>query len=157
MTDLARRAKRSAPGLTVVGSVNLDLVARCERLPRPGETLTDATLRAARRRQGREPGRRGGAAGRAGAVRRAVGEDDFADDALAGLREAGVATELQRGAETGVALILVDDGGENVIVVAPGANAELREPQAEGAVLCQLEIPRRRGRGRRGRRGSTSS
>ncbi|HSB39053.1 MAG TPA: ribokinase [Gaiellaceae bacterium] len=127
--------------LTVVGSVNLDLVARCERLPRAGETVTDATF-------GRYPGGKGAnqavAAARLGAAVRlvgAVGQDAFADEALSGLREAGVELELQRGEATGVALILVDDSGENVIVVVPGANAGLREPEASGAVLCQLEIP----------------
>jgi ribokinase len=127
--------------LTVVGSVNLDLVARCERLPRAGETLTDATF-------ARYPGGKGAnqavAAARLGArvtFVGAAGEDDFAEGALAGLREAGVETVLQRGSTTGVALILVDDEGENVIVVAPGANAELRDPEATGAVLSQLEIP----------------
>jgi ribokinase len=129
------------PRLTVVGSVNLDLVARSERLPRPGETLTDATF-------ARYPGGKGAnqavAAARLGAEVTfvgAVGGDTFADEALAGLREAGVETILERGGTTGVAVILVDDDGENVIVVAPGANAELRDPQATGAVLCQLEIP----------------
>ena len=129
------------PDLTVVGSVNLDLVARCERLPRPGETLTDATF-------ARYPGGKGAnqavAAARLGArvaFVGAVGEDDYAEEALAGLREAGVETVLQRRGTTGVALILVDAEGENAIVVAPGANAELRDPQAAGAVLCQLEIP----------------
>lgn len=71
----------------------------------------------------------------------AVGEDAFAEEALAGLREAGVETVLQRGETTGVALILVDGEGENVIVVAPGANAELGDPPTSGVVLCQLEIP----------------
>jgi ribokinase len=129
------------PSLTVVGSVNLDLVARSERLPRAGETLTDATF-------ARHPGGKGAnqavAAARLGAEVRfvgAVGEDGFAEEALAGLREAGVETDLQRGGTTGVALILVDDAGENVIVVAPGANSELHDPRASGAVLCQLEIP----------------
>jgi ribokinase len=127
--------------LTVVGSVNLDLVARCERLPRAGETVTEATF-------ARHPGGKGAnqavAAARLGArvmFVGAVGEDDFAEGALVGLREAGVETVLQRSSATGVALILVDDEGENVIVVAPGANAELRETEATGAVLCQLEIP----------------
>ena len=127
--------------LTVVGSVNLDLVARCERLPRAGETLTDASF-------ARHPGGKGAnqavAAARLGArvaFVGAVGEDDFAEEALAGLREAGVEITLQRGGTTGVALILVDAEGENAIVVAPGANAELRDPEAGGAVLCQLEIP----------------
>ena len=129
------------PRLTVVGSVNLDLVARCERLPRPGETLTAASF-------ARHPGGKGAnqavAAARLGAEVTfvgSVGDDDFADEALAGLREAGVETVLRQGGPTGVALIIVDDEGENVIVVAPGANSELRDPAVSGAVLCQLEIP----------------
>jgi ribokinase len=127
--------------LTVVGSVNLDLVARSERLPRPGETLTDATF-------ARHPGGKGAnqavAAARLGAKVRfvgAVGDDVFADEALASLHEAGVETVLERGGQTGVALILVGDDGENVIVVAPGTNAEVRDPPASEALLCQLEIP----------------
>lgn len=129
------------PSLTVVGSVNLDLVARAERLPRPGETLTDATF-------GRFPGGKGAnqavAAARLGAEVTfvgSVGDDQFAEKALTGLREAGVETVLRKGGPTGVALIIVDARGENQIVVAPGANAELRDPQVGGAVLAQLEIP----------------
>jgi len=129
------------PELVVVGSVNLDLVARSARLPRAGETLTDATFE-------RHPGGKGAnqavGAARLGARVRfvgAVGQDDFAEPALRGLREAGVELELARGGATGVALILVDDAGENVIVVAPGANAELGQVEASGNVLCQLEIP----------------
>ena len=54
----------------------------------------------------------------------AVGPDPLADEALAGLREAGVALELHESDEpTGIAVILVDEAGENQIVVAPGANA----------------------------------
>src|SRR3954447_24117283 len=96
------------PSLTVVGSVNLDLVARCERLPRPGETLTDATFE-------RYPGGKGAnqavAAARLGAEVTfigSVGGDEFAEEALAGLREAGVETVLREGGPTGVALIIVD-------------------------------------------------
>jgi ribokinase len=129
------------PELVVVGSANLDLVARCERLPRAGETLTDATFE-------RHPGGKGAnqavAAARLGADVRflgAVGDDDFAELALAGLRKAGVELDLARGTATGVALILVDEAGENVIVVAPGANAELGPVEPGGNVLCQLEIP----------------
>jgi ribokinase len=126
--------------LTVVGSINLDLVARVERLPRPGETVGGATL-------ARYPGGKGAnqavAAARLGANVRmvgAVGEDAFADEALAGLRAAGVELELERVGETGVALIYVDDAGETEIVVAPGANRLLTPRPVEGAVLCQLEI-----------------
>ena len=84
------------PRIIVVGSVNLDLVARCERLPRPGETVTGATF-------DRFPGGKGAnqavACARLGAdvtLVAAVGTDSFADEALAGLREAGVELDLQR-------------------------------------------------------------
>jgi ribokinase len=128
------------PSLTVVGSVNLDLVARVPRLPRAGETLTDATL-------SRVPGGKGAnqavAAARLGAEVRfagAVGDDAYADEALAGLRETGVCVDVARREATGIALILVDDEGENQIVVVPGANATV-DAVAGGNVLCQLEIP----------------
>lgn len=132
------------PRITVVGSVNLDLVAHCERLPRPGETVTGATF-------SRVPGGKGAnqavACARLGAdvtLIGAVGRDSFADEALAGLRDAGVQLELRTVDEpTGVALILVDSSGENQITVAPGANGSLEvlELPAHDAVLCQLEIP----------------
>jgi ribokinase len=131
---------RPEASLTVVGSVNLDLVARSERLPRVGETLTDASL-------GRYPGGKGAnqavAAARLGARVRfvgAVGADAFADEALAGMREAGVELALSPRDETGVALIVVDAAGENVIVVAPGANAQVGPVTVGGNVLCQLEV-----------------
>jgi ribokinase len=132
------------PRIVVVGSVNLDLVARGERLPRPGETVTGATFE-------RVPGGKGAnqavACARLGAdvtLVTAVGDDPFADEALAELREAGVELQLQRvTAPTGVAVILVDAAGENEIVVAPGANALLAgfELPPADAVLAQLEIP----------------
>ncbi len=130
----------TAPTLTVVGSINLDLVARVERLPRAGETLTAAAFE-------RFPGGKGAnqavAAARLGAHVRmigAVGDDAFAEEALAGLVAAGVLLELEREGETGSALILVDDAGENQIVVVPGANAAVRPRTVSDAVLCQLEV-----------------
>jgi ribokinase len=134
-----------APTIEVIGSINLDLVARCERLPRPGETLTGATFE-------RVPGGKGAnqalAAARLGAevsLTGAVGGDPFGDEALALLREGGVDLERVRHVDgsTGVALILVGADGENEIVVAPGANAlvEAGDPGSADAVLCQLEIP----------------
>jgi ribokinase len=131
---------RRRPRLTVVGSANLDLVARAERLPRPGETVSDASF-------ARVPGGKGAnqavAAARLGADVRfvgAVGDDDFAEQALDGLREAGVDVDVERRGETGIALIVVAADGENQIVVAPGANATV-VAVASGNVLCQLEIP----------------
>jgi ribokinase len=130
------------PSLTVVGSINLDLVTRVERLPRAGETLSGATLE-------RVPGGKGAnqavAAARLGADVRMVGRvgaDPNADEALAGLRTAGVQLDVREAdAPTGIAMILVADDGENVIVVVPGANAHVGGFTVDGNVLCQLEIP----------------
>jgi ribokinase len=130
------------PELTVVGSINLDLVASAERLPRPGETITGAAF-------ARYPGGKGAnqavAAARMGAEVRmmgSVGQDPAAEEATAGLRGAGVELELQQSSDpTGVALITVDVDGETTIVVAPGANTRLTGRPVDGAVLCQLEIP----------------
>ena len=74
----------------------------------------------------------------------AVGRDPQAEEALAGLRAAGVELVLQESeAPTGVALIQVDAEGETTIAVAPGANATLGavDLPPHDAVLCQLEIP----------------
>ena len=132
------------PRIAVVGSINLDLVTRCERLPRPGETVSGASF-------SRYPGGKGAnqavACARLGAdvtMIGSIGSDPFADDALAGLREAGVTLDLQVTDDpTGIAAILVDAAGETEIVVAPGANATLGavELPAHDAVLCQLEVP----------------
>ena len=135
------------PRITVVGSINLDLVAFCERLPRAGETLTDAEVE-------RVPGGKGAnqavAAARLGAdvsFVGCVGDDEFGRLARRGLEEAGVDLGgLQVVDEpTGIAVILVEAGGDNQIVVAPGANRRLA-PRSftiddSDAVLCQLEIP----------------
>jgi ribokinase len=136
----------TAPRLTVVGSINLDLVVRAERLPRPGETVSGASF-------SRLPGGKGANQAVAAARLRAevalvgcVGRDEVAGEALASLREAEVEERwLAKDFPTGIALITVDSEGETTIVVAPGANAELRpEDLALGdaeAVLCQQEIP----------------
>ena len=131
--------------IAVVGSINLDLVARCERLPRAGETVTDATFV-------RVPGGKGAnqavAAARLGADVRfvgAVGRDAFAEEALVELAESRAELDVEVvDAPTGVALILVDSEGETEIVVAPGANSMLAPEDVDvdegAAVLCQLEI-----------------
>ena len=134
--------------VAVIGSVNLDLVAKADRLPAPGETITGAVLH-------RFPGGKGAnqalAARRLGAdvslVAR-VGDDAAADEALALLDEGGVdLSQCVRlpGESTGTALIAVSAAGENQIVVAPGANRSLapddfRMPETD-AVICQLEVP----------------
>ena len=139
--------------LTVVGSINLDLVARVERLPRPGETLSGYQLRAHPRRQGRKPGGRGRAARRARAHDRRGRRRRRSPTRRSPVsRAAGVELELTRAGATGIALILVADDGENQIVVVPGANAHVDAARVGGAVLCQLEVPdagRARGGARR--------
>ncbi len=133
--------------ITVIGSVNLDVVARAPKLPRPGETVTGATLH-------RFPGGKG--ANQALAARRlgaevslvaCVGDDAAAEEALVLLREGGVdlSPVTVTGSVTGTALIAVAPDGENQIVVAPGANRLLtpdrvRVPDTD-AVICQLEVP----------------
>jgi ribokinase len=133
--------------VTVVGSVNLDLVAALPRLPEPGETLSATGLT-------RIPGGKG--ANQALALCRwglpvqlvaAVGTDPEADIALELLRSEGVGLDrLQRVTEpTGLALISVDVAGETIIVVVPGANATLRvaaeDVAGADAVLTVLEVP----------------
>lgn len=133
-----------------MGSANLDLVYRVARIPHGGETVLA---------QGRaqHPGGKGEnqaiAAARAGAETVfvvALGVDDAGDRIAATLRADRVGGVFRRVDEpTGTALITVDDGGENAIVVDPGANATLTElAPAEvdvvsraDIVLLQLEIP----------------
>lgn len=136
------------PRIVVVGSVNLDLVARVPHLPAPGETVAATGLR-------RVPGGKGAnqalAAARLGAdvtLVAAVGADAAAREALALLRAGGVGLDGVRvaaGAPTGHALIGVDDAGETTIVVAAGANAALTvgagDVAGADAVLTVLEVP----------------
>jgi ribokinase len=132
------------PRVTVVGSANIDHVARCERLPRPGETVTDAEFE-------RVPGGKGAnqavAAARLGAEVTFVGRIGSDDLVLRSLEHEGVdvSAVVRDDGETGVALILVDAEGENAIVVAPEANRRLAPEEVRigdtDAVIAQLEIP----------------
>jgi ribokinase len=133
-----------APRITVVGSANVDLVARCERLPRAGETIGGAELE-------RFPGGKGAnqavAAARLGAHTRFVGRIGMDDLVLRSLDREGVDTSgvVRDTGETGIALVLVGADGENMIVVAAGANARLARAEVRvgspDAVISQLEIP----------------
>ena len=135
----------STPRVTVVGSINADLVLGVSRLPSAGETVTGVDPVWL-------PGGKGAnqalAAARIGAHVRmigAVGNDAQADMALGNLVEAGVdcsGVERLTG-PTGIAVVLVDEGGENQIVVAPGANAQVHVGALPGAdvLVLQNEIP----------------
>lgn len=128
---------RGRARVVVVGSVNVDLVVNVERLPAPGETVIGGRFA---RHHGGKGGNQAVAAARLGAATvfvGAVGDDAFGTDARAALTAAGVDTsELATltGQATGVALILVDEDGENSIAVAGGANAALGSVQVRQAL-----------------------
>lgn len=134
------------PRVCVVGSINLDLVVRCERLPRPGETLTGGAIEWI-------PGGKGAnqalAAHRLGArvtLVGCIGDDVFGGHAIRYLEaeRVGLDVSIRRGGQTGVAVILVDARGENQIVVSPGVNEQVSPDQIgdpDRPLLCQLEIP----------------
>ena len=116
--------------VVVVGSINADLVIRSERLPTPGETVTGGSFE---RHHGGKGGNQAVAAARLGvpvAFVGAVGDDPFGIEARAALVAERIdVSELVTldGRATGIALILVDRHGENLISVASGANAALEE------------------------------
>jgi ribokinase len=139
--------------IVVVGSLNADLVARLERFPAPGETVTARHFAV-------HPGGKGAnqafASARLGgqvAMLGCLGRDAHGELLLESLRGVGVdVSMIGRDAEapTGMALITLDASGENQIVVVPGANARLtpeqvraQEARIAGAavVLLQLEVP----------------
>ena len=136
----------------VVGSVNVDLVVTAATLPRPGETVAGGTFE---RHGGGKSANQAVAAARLGGTVRmvgAVGDDDLGEEAVAALEAEGVdvsAVARLEGSATGVALIVVDEAGENQIAVASGANAELGGDAVEavlrgadgGVVLLGFEVP----------------
>jgi ribokinase len=137
---------RKVPHVGVVGSCNIDLVVRCRDLPRPGETIIGEDLR-------RLPGGKGAnqavAASHLGAdvsFIGCVGLDSDGDWLIDSLRGHGVHDDLVQRAHrsSGTAFIIVDDRGENEIVVSPGANEDLVISEIDLAqfdvVLAQLEI-----------------
>jgi ribokinase len=139
--------------IVVVGSANMDLVARVSRIPAAGETVLGASFRTL---AGGKGANQAVAAARLGAdvtfVGR-VGGDPFGEELLRGMAAAHIRTDLvQRSttAATGVALIGVDAAGGNAIMVVPGANAQLAPADVEcardrianaDALVVQLEIP----------------
>jgi ribokinase len=151
-TDAAKTA--GAQGrVAVVGSLNMDLVARAPRLPNPGETLAGSGFAQV---AGGKGGNQAVAAARLGAqvamVGR-VGADSNGEVLRAGLAAEGIdcgALETSPSAPTGVALIVVDDASQNAIVIVAGSNGEVtpgtvsRHSAVLGqadVVVCQLETP----------------
>jgi len=140
-----------SPKITVLGGVNMDLIVRARDLPRPGETVLGQDFRML---QGGKGANQAIAAARCGArvmFLGAVGDDHFADSLRHQLLLEGVGSELIREVDgtSGVAIIVVDDSGENRIIVVGDANSaitSLTTPELDaitGAdiLMLQLELP----------------
>jgi ribokinase len=128
----------------VAGSINVDLIVGVPTLPGAGETvLGDRFIQ----QNGGKSANQAVAASRVGAtvtMLGAVGGDDFGRTALAGIRDAGVDTSccnVVQGVHTGLALIVVDDAGENQIAVASGANGRLDARIIEAQVAALRPAP----------------
>jgi ribokinase len=145
--------EQNAGQIVVVGSLNLDLAVQTTRIPQPGETIIGGTLNFVPGGKGANQAVGAARLGAHVAMIGKVGSDVFAGSLLAGLDAAGVDRHFVTQADdsaSGVALIVVDAQGQNSIVVAPGANAQLMPADvyaAEAAIaradvlLLQLEIP----------------
>lgn len=139
--------------VVVVGSLNMDLVARVVRLPRPGETLVGETF-------GTVPGGKGAnqavAAARLGAsvaMVGCVGDDVYGQELRDALLVEGIdcqAVEIAQGVSSGVALIMVDATSQNTIVIVEGSNGRLLPEGVQRfehlldsakVIVCQMEIP----------------
>ncbi len=143
----------TSPRIVVVGSANVDMIVRSERLPRPGETVVGGAFQSA---GGGKGANQAIAARRLGAevvfVAR-LGDDGPGRELRVAFRREGVVDQaiiVDPDAATGVALILVDAAGQNMISVAPGANGQLRPADltpllslcaGARALVTQLEIP----------------
>jgi ribokinase len=138
--------------ITVFGSINMDLVATTERLPKPGETVAGNGFSTAAGGKGANQALAARRAGSSVRMSGAVGQDGFAGPALELLDGAGtdLSTVKRVSEPTGTALILVGGDGENMIAVVPGANGTVTSADATAAVaalqpedtlMLQLEIP----------------
>jgi len=141
------------PRIVVIGSANTDMVVRAPRIPAPGETILGGRFVMV---AGGKGANQAVAAARMGAEVSfvgCVGDDAFGERSLEGLRAEGIdvsACARTASHASGVALIAVDDHGQNAIVVAPGANmamtneiVDAAEPRLEAAdcVILQCEVP----------------
>jgi ribokinase len=149
LRSVGRQREGAMGRVLVVGSYNRDTVLRVARFPRPGETLAALSMA---RFHGGKGSNQAVAAARAGAgvaILAALGTDAAGDGARALWASEGIDARLvvtAAEAPTGEALILVDDAGENEIVILPGANATLAAPDVSAVagaalVVAQLETP----------------
>lgn len=139
--------------IVVIGSSNTDMIVQSQHIPRPGETVLGGEFSTASGGKGANQAVGAVRAGGKVTFLGRVGMDMFGERALEGLRKDGIDVSSvisDPEATSGVALIIVDEAGENSIAVAPGANARLSPDDIRTAsslisnaavVLMQLEIP----------------
>ncbi|MBI9048902.1 MAG: ribokinase [Anaerolineaceae bacterium] len=139
--------------IVVLGSINTDLILQCDHLPVPGETILSADLQNAGGGKGANQAVAMARLGADVAMVGMVGMDGYGDQHISAFKHEGMNTtyvyKLPK-APTGTAIILLDDQGQNSIVVSPGANMHLTQKEVTsanelfhaGAILVmQLEIP----------------
>ncbi|MEO1431034.1 MAG: ribokinase [Cyanobacteria bacterium J06633_8] len=139
--------------IIVFGSINIDLVATAARLPTAGETLLGHDFFQAPGGKGANQAVAIAKLGIATEIIGRVGKKNFSEELINYLQTAGVKTDnvfVDETVSSGVAIINVDDAGENQIVVIPGANGRVNLEDVERlsqllpekkALLLQLEIP----------------
>ncbi len=141
------------PNICVVGSSNLDLIAKVPRLPRMGETLLGRYFHMSCGGKGANQAVIAAKLGARVTMITRLGRDYPGEIILKNYREMGVDTRyifFDEESSSGVAPILVDDQGRNLLVYIPGANSKLSPEDARRAkdaiqaaevLVCQLEVP----------------
>ncbi len=140
--------------IAVIGSLNMDLIVRVPRIPKPGETILGADdLLMIPGGKGANQAYASAKLGAEVAMIGRVGDDTFGEQLINSLKKAGVDTQHithDTDASTGIALIVVEEGGQNSIVVSSGANGRVTPSDVSRAeslirsadlILLQLEIP----------------
>lgn len=143
----------SSKNIVVVGSSNTDLVVETSTFPKPGETIMGGAFNTFAGGKGANQAVAASRLGGAVTFIAKIGNDDFGETALKGFKKDKINTDfvfIDEDNPSGVAIIMVDDSGENIIVVSPGANNALNSTEIEKAhkafdnadmVLVQLETP----------------
>lgn len=139
--------------IIVFGSINIDLAAKTPRLPQPGETIIGSNFFTAGGGKGANQAVAAARLGTSTNIIGRVGNDKFAEELLTNLQSYGLSTDnvlIDQNTHSGVAIIAVDETGQNNIIVIPGANNNVGEADIERlkklltaatSLLLQLEIP----------------
>ena len=137
--------------ILVVGSLNADLVVRTPRFPQPGETISGEDLKIIPGGKGANQAVASARQGASVAMVGRVGNDSFGPELINNLKQNNVNTsyvQMDQGAATGTAIIVVDANGQNSIVLSPGGNGQVSPADvanvpfsAHKLLLLQLEIP----------------